>query len=99
MSRPAEIARAWALSRVGHPYLYGGTGQPCTVAYRKARAAQYPASADKIRRNCPRMTGSASSCEGCRWYDPQEKIGKTAYDCALSSRDNNLIHGHTITII
>ena len=86
MSRPAEIARAWALSRVGHPYLYGGTGQPCTVAYRKARAAQYPASADKIRRNCPRMAGSASSCEGCRWYDPQEKIGKTAYDCAQLTR-------------
>ena len=86
MSRPAEIARAWALSQVGHPYLYGGTGQPCTVAYRKARAAQYPASADKIRRNCPRMAGSASSCEGCRWYDPQEKIGKTAYDCAQLTR-------------
>ena len=54
MDKP-EIVKAWCESRVGCPYIYGGTGQPCTVEYRKARAAQYPDKAEKIKRNCPRI--------------------------------------------
>lgn len=82
----AQTAREWALSRVGCPYIMGGTGQFCTVAYRKARAAQYPGSAAKIKANCPRMKGSATSCKGCRWYDDTAGTGKRAYDCAQLTR-------------
>lgn len=82
----SEMARAWVLSRVGNPYLMGGTGQPCTVSYRKARAAQYPGSADKIAANCQRMNGSQTSCKGCRYYDEAAGTGKRAYDCAQLTR-------------
>ncbi len=73
---PADALRAWALSQVGSPYVMGGTGQRCTPAYRKARAEQYPASADAIRRNCPVLRGKQAACAGCK-YD-----GKPCYDCA-----------------
>lgn len=72
----------WLLSRVGNPYLMGGTGQPCTVDYRKARATQYPAYAGKIKANCPRMKGTANTCKGCQYYDESTGTGKRAYDCA-----------------
>ena len=85
MDKP-EIVRAWCLERVGCPYIYGGTGQPCTVEYRKARAAQYPDKAEKIKRNCPRMMGQATTCADCRWCDPETGVGKLAYDCAQLSR-------------
>lgn len=77
-----ETVKNWLLSRVGNPYLMGGTGQPCTVSYRKARAAQYPGSAAKIKANCPRMMGKADSCKGCRYFDESTGQGKRAYDCA-----------------
>ena len=81
-----ESVRAWALARVGNPYLMGGTGQFCTVSYRKARAAQYPQSAAKIRNNCQRMRGDATTCKGCRYYDDAAATGKRAYDCAQLTR-------------
>ena len=81
-----EKARAWLLARVGNPYLMGGTGQCCTVSYRRARAAQYPGSASKIAANCQRMNGSADSCRGCRYYDETAQTGKRAYDCAQLTR-------------
>lgn len=83
---PKESVIAWALARVGNPYIMGGTGQFCTPAYRKARAAQYPASAAKIAKNCPRMRGDATSCRGCRYYDEAAQTGKRAYDCAQFTR-------------
>lgn len=76
----------WLLSRVGNPYLMGGTGQPCTVAYREARAAQYPGSAAKIKANCPRMMGKANTCKGCKYFDDSTGTGKRAYDCAQLTR-------------
>ena len=76
----------WLLSRVGNPYLMGGTGQPCTVSYRKARAAQYPGSAAKINANCPRMMGKAETCKGCKYFDDSTGTGKRAYDCAQLTR-------------
>ena len=82
----ADEARAWALAQVGCPYLMGGTGKPCTPAYRSARAAQYPASAEKIRAACPRAGKKAASCAGCRYYDASAKRGKPAYDCAQLTR-------------
>ena len=85
MTKP-DIVRAWCQERVGCPYIYGGTGQPCTVEYRKARSAQYPDKAEKIKRNCPRMMGQATTCADCRWCDPETGVGKLAYDCAQLSR-------------
>ena len=41
----AEKVIAWAKERVGCPYVYGGTGKECTVAYRNQQANQYPESA------------------------------------------------------
>ena len=77
-----ETVKNWLLSRVGNPYIMGGTGQPCTVDYRKARAAQYPEYAGKIKANCPRMKGTANTCKGCQYYDESTGNGKRAYDCA-----------------
>lgn len=83
----ADAVRERALSRVGCPYLMGGTGKFCTVAYRQARAEQYPDYAAKIKKNCPRMSGKATSCSGCRWFDSSAGTGKRAYDCAQLARD------------
>lgn len=77
-----KTVRDWLLSRVGNPYLMGGTGQVCTKAYREARAAQYPGSADKIKKNCQRMNGGPNTCKGCRYFDESTGQGKRAYDCA-----------------
>lgn len=81
-----ETVKNWLLSRVGNPYLMGGTGQPCTVSYRKARAAQYPGSAAKIKANCHWMMGKANTCKGCRYFDDSTGQGKRAYDCAQLTR-------------
>ena len=85
MDKP-EMVKAWCAERVGCPYIYGGTGKSCTVDYRQARAAQYPDKAEKIKANCPRMMGRASSCAGCHWFDEAQGVGKAAYDCAQFSR-------------
>lgn len=81
-----ETVRAWCVSRVGCPYVYGATGQPCTPSYREARMAQYPQYAEKIKRNCLRLSGKTATCRTCRWYDPETDAGKLAYDCAQLSR-------------
>lgn len=77
-----EKVKSWVLSRIGNPYIMGGTGAFCTVKYREARAAQYPGSAAKIKSNCPRMSGKASSCVKCSYWDESAGNGKRAYDCA-----------------
>lgn len=78
----AEAVRGAALERIGCPYVFGGTGKTCTPQYRQARMAQYPDYADKIRKNCPRLKGSADSCSSCKWADPSTGKGKPCYDCA-----------------
>lgn len=74
-----EKIRAFALDAVGCAYIYGATGQKCTPDYRRARAEQYPGYADKIRSNCPVLSGKAD-CTGCKYN------GKKAYDCAQLTR-------------
>lgn len=81
-----EIAKDWCLQRVGNPYVFGATGKMCTPAYRQARANQYPEYAEKIKKNCPRMSGKATECKGCRWCDLETGKGKNAYDCAQLTR-------------
>jgi len=65
-----------ALSLIGSPYVYGGTGKPCTPAYRRQRMAQYPVHADAIRSSCPVLSGRADSCSSCAYH------GKPCFDCA-----------------
>jgi cell wall-associated NlpC family hydrolase len=81
MNKPDKVKDA-AIQRIGCPYVYGGTGKTCTPQYREARMAQYPQYASKIRANCPRLRGSASSCAACKWCDPETGRGKLCYDCA-----------------
>lgn len=72
----AEKLKAWALSKVGSPYVMGGTGKRCTPVYRKARAAQYPDSAAGIKKYCQVMSGKRDTCDGCKYS------GMDCYDCA-----------------
>ena len=81
-----EAAKSWCESHVGCPYIMGATGQMCTPSYRQARMAQYPAYAEKMKKNCPRLMGKADNCTSCRWSDPNTGKGKLAYDCAQLSR-------------
>lgn len=76
----------WAKERVGNPYLYGGTGKPCTLAYRQQIANQYPDSAALIEQHCPRMSSGRGTCSGCKWYDATKGQGKECYDCATFVR-------------
>lgn len=81
MTKPEAVKDA-AIQRIGCPYVFGGTGKVCTPQYRQARMSQYPDYADKIRKNCPRLRGSVSSCANCKWCDPETGKGKLCYDCA-----------------
>lgn len=53
----SEIVKTWAYQQIGCPYIMGGVGADCTPDYRRARMAQYPDYAEKIKRNCPRLSG------------------------------------------
>lgn len=78
----AQLVKNAAVERIGCPYVMGGTGKVCSPSYREARAAQYPKYEAQIRKNCPRLSGSASSCSACKWADPETHKGKLCYDCA-----------------
>jgi hypothetical protein len=80
MNERAEAVKAYANSRIGCPYVYGGTGKTCTPDYRRDRMDQYPKYADLIRNNCPRLKSGAGSCAGCKWAENGK--GRQAYDCA-----------------
>lgn len=86
MISPAP-ALAYARAAVGSAYVYGGTGQPCTPDYRRARCVQYPGAADNIRKFCQVLSGKKSSCAGCPWQ------GRPAYDCAQLVRKTLLAVG------
>lgn len=81
MDKPQLVKNA-AIERIGCPYVMGGTGKVCSPSYREARAKQYPKYAAQIQHNCPRLSGSASSCSACKWADPETGKGKLCYDCA-----------------
>lgn len=82
-----QAVKNWCAERVGNPYIMGATGKTCTPSYRQARMEQYPAYADKMVKNCPRLSkASVNTCVGCRWCDPSTGKGKLAYDCAQLAR-------------
>ena len=78
----SKIVKSWAYQQVGCPYIMGGVGADCTPEYRKARMAQYPDYAEKIKRNCPRLSAGAATCTTCKWVNPDTGKGRPAYDCA-----------------
>ena len=71
-----DSIRSFALEHLDAAYIMGATGETCTPAYRRARAAQYPEYQDKIISTCPVLSGRASSCDGCEDEDDP------AFDCA-----------------
>lgn len=77
-----DVITAWVLNQVDCPYVYGGTGKECSVAYRMQQADQYSNSATLIKTYCQRMNGQKNTCLGCKWYDEEKKKGKPCYDCA-----------------
>lgn len=77
MAKRSDIIRAKALSLVGSPYVWGGTGDRCTVPHRQQRIRQYPDRADGIITSCPALQSGRSDCvPGCR------HIGRRMIDCA-----------------
>ena len=70
----------FALAQVGAAYVYGATGKPCTPALRRAQMGQYPDFAPQITRYCPVLSGTQSTCAGCKYN------GRLAFDCAQLTR-------------
>ena len=71
----AETARKEAYARIGSPYVFGTWGRECTVTVRKQYAGYNPEHKKKIYAACPRLSGKADSCRGCRFE------GMLCYDC------------------
>ena len=73
----AEIIRQLAELCLGWPYVWASNGQMCTPEWRRNRLPYCPEQkySDMIRDNCPVLSGSASSCTGCKWD------GVRCFDC------------------
>lgn len=72
-----DLVRQKALSLVGSPYVWGGTGDRCTVANRQKRIKQYPQHADGITNYCPALKAGKTACvPGCK------NLEKPILDCA-----------------
>ena len=72
MTKMQLVARL-ARDQAGAAYVFGTTGQMCTVSLRERQMSSKPAYADKIERYCPAMRGG--SCSSCRYK------GRRAFDC------------------
>ena len=77
-----EYLLNWMTSKIGSPYIYGGTQKDCTPAYRRQQMSQYPEYSSSIKSNCQVLRGNSSSCKNCKWYDNENNKPKKAYDCA-----------------
>ena len=75
MSDKAQVVIDAAKSQMGNPYVYGTWGQECTTSLRKRYAGYNPSHKDAIYKKCPVLSGTQSSCDGCKWQ------GKLAFDC------------------
>lgn len=60
---------------VGGAYVFASLGEKCTPGNRSTYANRKPAHAAAITRSCPVLSGTASSCSGCRYN------GKRIFDC------------------
>ena len=66
-----EIIRRTAEACIGWPYVWGGYGQFCTPANRKAyadRGSCSTAEAEQIRKKCPVLNGKKAACAECKYY-------------------------------
>jgi len=77
---PQQTIVSWALQQQGNPYLWGGTGRPCSPGLRRELINQYPQQQQNITRHCPVLRGERSDCGSC----PHR--GKPCYDCAQLTR-------------
>lgn len=72
---PSEIYVKFLEDHVGHAYVMGARGQPCTPAYRQGEMKRLPYWYAKIKANCPVLSGKQKTCSGCKYN------GKNCYDC------------------
>lgn len=77
MAKRSDIIRAKALSLVGSPYVWGGTGDRCTVSYRRTLMRQYPDHEGAIRSTCPALRNGRDECDPACKY-----LGRRVVDCA-----------------
>ena len=78
MSEVTEKVVEKATSLMGSPYVWGATGEKCTVANRKKRLNSpklTEISKNNIKKRCPVLSGKQTTCAGCKYE------GKNEYDC------------------
>ena len=70
---------AWELAKltIGWPYIFGDRGSYCTPSHRKAVYNSH--GGDKLIERCQVLSGSKSSCTGCKWFPGGKKV--LAFDC------------------
>lgn len=73
----ADTIRLLAELCLGWPYVWASQGERCTPEWRRNRLPYCPEQkySDMIRDHCPVLSGSASSCSGCKWD------GVRCFDC------------------
>lgn len=77
-----EIVVNAALACIGWPYVWGASGQDCTVekrTYYMNRSAIGEADAANIKKRCQVMNGSKTTCDGCK-YHPNGQL-TSIHDC------------------
>ena len=78
VNKTAESIIETARSLIGSPYVWGATGELCTVSNRKRRMASPKISTqykENIINRCPILKGSQKNCTGCKYEGLHE------YDC------------------
>lgn len=76
----AQSVIAWAVDKIGCPYVYGATGVACAPKHRRELALQYPEQAANISAGCQVLSGKRGDCAGCA------HLGKPCFDCAQFTR-------------
>lgn len=78
MSNVTDKVVEKAKSLLGSPYVWGATGEKCTVANRKKRLSSSKlteVSKTNIKKRCPILSGKQKTCSGCKYE------GMNEYDC------------------
>lgn len=83
----SETIRAWAISRVGCPYIFAANGQKCTPDFRERQEKNKPTYAANIKKYCPVRSGKQTTCDGCKYKD------KPAYDCSGLTKEAGRLIG------
>lgn len=72
----AQIIVNTSVAMMGWAYVWGAVGADCTVAKRQyymGRSAIGPGDVELIRKRCQVLNGSASKCDGCKYYPNCER--------------------------